>query len=62
MADTPETIYMIPGEDDEFGPTHYWCEDPAPDEHCDPADAVEYVRKEHHVPTSQVVLRMEGLS
>jgi hypothetical protein len=53
---------MIPGEDDEFGPTHYWCEDPAPDEHCDPADAVEYVRKEHHVPTSQVVLRMEGLS
>ena len=40
----PETIYLIPGEDDEFGPTHYWCEDPAPDEHCDPAEAVEYVR------------------
>lgn len=44
VMNLPETIYLIPGEDDEFGPTHYWCEDPAPDEHCDPAEAVEYVR------------------
>lgn len=44
----PETIYLIRGEDDEFGPTHVWCEDPAPDEYCDPAEAVEYVRKDVH--------------
>lgn len=39
----PETIYLIPGEyEGEHGLV--WCEDPAPDEHCDPAEAVEYVR------------------
>lgn len=42
---TPGTIYLIPDED-EFGPTHYWCADPAPSERCDPAEAVEYVRKD----------------
>lgn len=39
MNDTPETIYLIPGEDGIV-----WCDDPAPDEHCDPAEAVKYVR------------------
>lgn len=39
MNNAPETIYLIPGEDG-----HVWCDDHAPDEYCDPADAVRYVR------------------
>lgn len=42
---TPETIFLIPGEyDGEHGMA--WCEDPAPDHYSDPAEAVEYVRKD----------------
>lgn len=39
MSDTPETIYLIPGEDGLV-----WCDDPEPDEHCDPEESVKYVR------------------
>lgn len=42
---TPETIYLIPGEDGLV-----WCDDPAPDEHCDPSQAVKYVRADR-LPT-----------
>ena len=41
---TPEIIYLIPGEDLDGAPAMVWCDDPAPDEHCDPAEAVKYVR------------------
>ena len=45
MNEAPETIYLIPGEyDGERGLV--WCDDPAPDEYSDPAEAVEYVRKD----------------
>ena len=56
MDKAPETIYLIPGEwDGEAGMV--WCDDPAPSYTDDPAEAVEYVRKECHVPTGRVVLR-----
>lgn len=41
MSDTPETIYLIPGEYEEGLD---WCNDPAPSPGMDPAEAVEYVR------------------
>ncbi|MDP4546532.1 hypothetical protein [Marinobacter sp. MDS2] len=45
MSNTPETIYLIPGECLLHGPDSLvWSDDPAPDEHCDPAEAVKYVR------------------
>lgn len=44
MTSTPETIYLIPGEDVGGAPCMVWCEDPAPGEGMDPADAVKYVR------------------
>lgn len=47
MTDTPETIYLIPGEDD-YGPCTVWCDDPAPSYACDPAEAVKYVRADKH--------------
>ena len=47
MTQPPEIIYLIPGED-EFGPTMVWCEDPAPDEYCDPTEAVKYIRADKH--------------
>ena len=56
MDKAPDTIYLIPGEyDGERGLV--WCDDPAPSNDHDPAEAVEYVRKEYHVPTGRVVLR-----
>jgi len=42
MADTPETIYLIPGEDVDGAPCMVWCDDPAPGEGMDPAEAVKY--------------------
>ncbi|RKR79226.1 hypothetical protein [Marinobacter nauticus] len=44
MTETPETIYLIPGEDIDGAPCMVWCEDPAPGEGMDPADAVKYIR------------------
>ena len=45
MNQAPETIFLIPGEyDGEHGLV--WCNDPAPDDYSDPAEAVEYVRKD----------------
>ena len=44
MSDTPETIYLIPGEDVDGAPAMVWCDDPAPGEGMDPAEAVKYVR------------------
>ena len=41
---TPEIIYLIPGEDIEGYPGMVWCESSAPSDHCDPAEAVKYVR------------------
>ena len=41
---TPEIIYLIPGEDIEGYPGMSWCESSAPSDHCDPDDAVKYVR------------------
>ena len=44
MPDTPETIYLIPGEDVDGHMGWLWCDDPAPGEDMDPAEAVKYVR------------------
>lgn len=55
MSNTPETIYLIQGEyDGERGLV--WCDDPAPDEHCDPAEAVKYVRADVH----QAIIDRQG--
>ena len=43
MIDTPEIIYLIHGEY-EGERCRVWCDDPAPSEYCDPAEAVKYVR------------------
>ena len=59
MTNTPETIYLIPGEDLDGAPAMVWCDDPAPSHACDPAEAVEYVRKDKHVPANQVILRTQ---
>ena len=48
MTDTPETIYLIPGEDVDGAPCMVWCDDPAPSYACDPAEAVKYVRADKH--------------
>ena len=48
MSDTPETIYLIPGEDVDGAPCMVWCDDPAPGEGMDPADAVKYIRADKH--------------
>lgn len=48
MNDTPETIYLIPGEDVDGAPCMVWCDDPAPSYACDPADAVKYIRADKH--------------
>ena len=45
---TPEVIYLIPGEDIEGYPGMAWCESSAPSDHCDPDDAVKYVRADIH--------------
>ena len=41
---TTEIIYLIPGEDIEGYPGMVWCESSAPSDHCDPEEAVKYVR------------------
>jgi len=41
---TPEIIYLIPGEDIEGYSGMSWCESSAPSDHCDPDEAVKYVR------------------
>lgn len=48
MNETPETIYLIPGEDVDGQMGYLWCDDPAPSTDHDPAEAVEYVRKDKH--------------
>ena len=48
MNDTPETIYLIPGEDVDGAPCMVWCDDPAPSYACDPAEAVKYIRADKH--------------
>lgn len=48
MADTPETIYLIPGEDVDGRMGWLWCDDPAPHPDHDPAEAVKYVRADKH--------------
>jgi len=45
---TPEIIYLIPGEDIEGYPGMAWCESSAPSDHCDPDEAVKYVRADIH--------------
>jgi hypothetical protein len=43
MSQTPETLYLIPGEwDGEAGMV--WCDDPAPDQYSDPTEAVKYLK------------------
>jgi len=44
MTETPELIYLIPGEDIDGAPAMVWCDDPAPSYACDPAEAVKYIR------------------
>lgn len=44
MTETPEIIYLIPGEDVDGARCMAWCDDPAPYYGCDPAEAVKYVR------------------
>ncbi len=46
MTETPETIYLIPGEDIDGHIGYLWCDDPAPSPDHDPAEAVKYVRAE----------------
>lgn len=48
MTDTPETIYLIKGEDLDGARCMVWCDDPAPSCACDPAEAVKYVRADKH--------------
>jgi len=48
MTETPETIYLIPGEDVDGAPAMVWCDDPAPGEGMDPAEAVKYIRADKH--------------
>lgn len=48
MSATPETIYLIPGETWHSPEGLCWCEDPAPGEGMDPADAVKYIRADKH--------------
>ncbi|MFL1404235.1 hypothetical protein ACJO2E_02680 [Marinobacter sp. M1N3S26] len=43
MTETPETIYLIPGECD-GEPCMVWCDDPAPSPDHDPDEAVKYIR------------------
>ncbi len=42
-----ERIYLVP-DTSEGQPGYVWCDDPAPGEGMDPAEAVEYVRKDVH--------------
>lgn len=42
MSDTPETIYLIPGEDVDGSPCMVWSNCPAPGEGMDPAKAIKY--------------------
>jgi len=44
VTETPEIIYLIPDEDVDGAPCMVWCDDPAPGEGMDPADAVKYIR------------------
>lgn len=44
MNKPPETIYLIPGEDIDGSFGYLWCDDPAPSNDHDPAEAVEYAR------------------
>ena len=48
MTETPETIYLIPGEDVDGAPCMVWCDDPAPSRDHDPAEAVKYIRADKH--------------
>lgn len=48
MTETPETIYLIKGEDVDGAPCMVWCDDPAPSYACDPAEAVKYIRADKH--------------
>ncbi len=44
MTETPETIYLIKGEDIDGQLGWLWCDDPAPSHDHDPDEAVKYVR------------------
>ena len=48
MDKTPETIYLIPGEDIDCELGYLWCDDPAPGEGMDSAEAVKYIRADKH--------------
>jgi len=52
---TPEIIYLIPGEDIEGYPEMVWCESSAPSDHCDPDEAVKYVRADHIPDAGKVI-------
>lgn len=48
MTDTPETIYLIPGETWDSPEGLCWCDSPAPGAGMDPDDAVAYIRADKH--------------
>jgi len=48
VAETPEIIYLIPGEDIDGRMGWLWCDDPAPSHDHDPAEAVRYIRADKH--------------
>lgn len=48
MTDTPETIYLIPGEDIDGRMGWLWCDDPTPTNDHDPVEAVKYIRADAH--------------
>jgi len=48
VTETPEIIYLIPGETWDSPEGLCWCEHPAPGEGMDPAEAVKYVRADVH--------------
>ena len=49
---TPEVIYLVAGEDVEGYPGMVWCESSAPSDHCNPDEAVKYVRADIHESTT----------
>jgi hypothetical protein len=48
VTETPETIYLIKGEDVDGAPCMVWCDDPAPSHDHDPDEAVKYIRADKH--------------
>lgn len=62
MKQPPETIYLIPSEDIDGVLGYLWCDDPAPSNDHDPAEAVEYVRKDKHDEIFELQAETTGIA